>query len=87
MAKDPVRGSDAVEPQKSREPAGESAVYREDVGAFTALRNGNFRLLLTVHMFGVAAQWIQQLTINWLVYNLTGSGTILGALNMVGTFT
>jgi nitrate/nitrite transporter NarK len=38
-------------------------------------------------MFAVAAQWIQQLTINWLVYKMTGSGTILGTLNMVGTIT
>ena len=87
MVEDPNRGPDAEEPRKSTNAAGESSQYTEQVGTFTALRFGNFRFLLTVHMLGVAAQWIQQLTINWLVYNITGSGTILGALNMVGTFT
>jgi MFS family permease len=87
MAKDPGRGPEAGEPLKSPSPAVEPSDYKDKVGTFTALRIGNFRLLLTVHMFAVAAQWIQQLTVNWLVYNITGSGTILGALNMVGTFT
>jgi len=38
-------------------------------------------------MLSVAAQWIQQLTVNWLVYSITGSGTILGTINMVGAVT
>ena len=30
-----------------------------------------------------AASWIQQIALNWLVYNLTGSGTMLATINMV----
>jgi MFS family permease len=56
----------------------------EKVGTFASLRIRNFRFLLTVHMLSVAAQWIQQLTVNWLVYSLTGSGTMMGTINMVG---
>jgi MFS family permease len=38
---------------------------------------------LTGTVLGNAGQWIQQVTMNWLVYDLTGSGTMLGAINMV----
>ncbi len=30
-----------------------------------------------------AAQWIQQVTLNWLIYDITGSGTLLGTVNLV----
>ncbi len=33
-----------------------------------------------------SGQWIQQVTINWLVYDITGSGTLLGTLNLVQSF-
>ena len=87
MVKDTGQESDAGEKRSSSDSINSSSTYTARVGTFSALRIGNFRLLLTVHMFAVAAQWIQQLTINWLVYKLTGSGTILGTLNMVGTIT
>jgi MFS family permease len=53
------------------------------VGTFESLRIRNFRLLLTGATLSNAAQWIQQITLNWLVYNLTGSGTILGSINLI----
>jgi len=31
------------------------------------------------------AQWIQKVTLNWLVYDLTSSGVLLGALNLVSS--
>jgi MFS family permease len=61
---------------------GHSAPW-EKIGTFASLRIHNFRLLLTGTTLSNAAQWIQQVTLSWLVYDLTGSGTILGTINMV----
>jgi len=55
----------------------------EKIGTFASLHIHNFRLLLTGTTLSNAAQWIQQVTLSWLVYDLTGSGTILGSINMV----
>jgi MFS family permease len=55
----------------------------EKVGTFASLRIPNFRLLLTGTTLSNAAMWIQQVTLSWLVYDITGSGTILGAINAV----
>jgi len=55
----------------------------EKAGPFASLRIRNFRLLLVGTVFSNATQWIQQVTLSWLVYDLTGSGTILGSLNLV----
>ena len=53
------------------------------VGTFAALRLRDFRLLLIGTTLSNAAQWIQQVTLGWLVYELTGSGTALGTINLV----
>ena len=53
------------------------------VGPFTSLRIPNFRLLLTGHILNQAGGWIQQMTVNWLVYSLTGSGAILGTISVI----
>lgn len=53
------------------------------VSAFLAMRIPNFRWLLVGSVSSNAAQWIQQVTLSWLVYDLTGSGTILGTVNLV----
>lgn len=50
---------------------------------FAPLRGRNFRFLLTGTVLNNAAVWIQQITINWLVYDLTGSGIMLGTLSLV----
>jgi MFS transporter, DHA1 family, staphyloferrin A biosynthesis exporter len=55
----------------------------ETVGPLAPLKVGNFRLLLTGTVLSNAAQWIQQITINWIVYKITGSGTALGTINLV----
>jgi len=55
----------------------------EKIGTLTSLRIRNFRFLLLGTILSNAAQWIQQVTLSWLVYDLTGSGTMLGAINMV----
>jgi MFS family permease len=63
--------------------AGISSASVEKVGPFTSLRIRNFRFLLVGTILSNAAQWIQQVTLSWLVYDLTGSGTMLGSINMV----
>jgi MFS family permease len=55
----------------------------EKVGPFASLRIRDFRLLLVGTVLSNATQWIQQVTLSWLVYNLTGSGTMLGSINLV----
>ena len=47
---------------------------------FTALRHRNFRWLWAGTFFSTGGQWIQQATLGWVVYDLTGSGTLLGAV-------
>lgn len=53
------------------------------LGTFAALGIRDFRLLLLGTTLSNAAQWIQQVTLGWLVYELTGSGTALGSINLV----
>src|SRR5687768_9303598 len=55
----------------------------ERIGTFSALRVRDFRLLLLGTTLSNAAQWIQQVTLGWLVYDLTGSGAALGTINLV----
>lgn len=50
---------------------------------FAALRVRDFRFLLAGTTLSNMAQWIQQVTLGWLVYDLTGSGTALGSINLV----
>ena len=53
------------------------------IGAFASLGLRDFRLLLLGTTLSNAAQWIQQVTLGWLVYDLTGSGAMLGSINLV----
>lgn len=55
----------------------------DGLGTFASLRLRDFRLLLIGTTLSNAAQWIQQVTLGWLVYDLTGSGAMLGAINLV----
>ncbi len=55
----------------------------EKAGPFGSLRIRNFRLLLIGTVLSNATMWIQQVTLSWLVYDITGSGTILGTINLI----
>ena len=57
--------------------------HLEKVGPFASMRIRNFRFLLGGSLLSNIAGWMQGIGLNWLVYNLTGSGTILGSINMV----
>ena len=50
-------------------------------GTFAALRHTNYRYLFIGTMGMSAGQWVQQVTLGWLLYDLTGSSLLLGALN------
>ncbi|MDP2953623.1 MAG: MFS transporter, partial [Chloroflexota bacterium] len=75
--------SDAKREPAIPDAAGASSASAEKVGTFASLRLRNFRLLLQGTILSNAAQWIQQVTLGWLVYDLTGSGTMLGSINVV----
>ena len=53
------------------------------VEMFHAFRYRNYRLQWTGDLFTSAAQWIQQTVVGWLVYDLTGSGRMLGSVNLM----
>jgi MFS family permease len=52
-------------------------------GTFAVLRVPSFAWFLTGTTLSNAAQWIQNVTLSWLVYDLTSSGAMLGTLNLV----
>jgi len=52
------------------------------MGPFASFRIRNFRFLITGTTLTSTANWIQQVIMNWLAYDLTGSGTILGSINL-----
>ena len=47
---------------------------------FTALKHRDFRWLWTGTFFATAGQWVQQATLGWVIYELTGSASLLGAI-------
>jgi MFS family permease len=48
---------------------------------FSSLRHLDFRYLVFGTFMMSAGQWVQQVTLGWLVYDLTGNSMLLGALN------
>lgn len=48
--------------------------------ALKALRYRDFRWLWAGTFCSTGGQWIQQATLGWVVYDITGSGTLLGAV-------
>jgi MFS family permease len=47
---------------------------------FRALRSRNYRLFYVGQSLSLIGTWMQSLAMSWLVYRLTGSATILGAV-------
>jgi MFS transporter, DHA1 family, staphyloferrin A biosynthesis exporter len=50
-------------------------------GLLSSLQYRDFRYLWTGTVFMSGGQWIQQVTLGWLAYDLTGSPIALGAIN------
>jgi MFS family permease len=61
----------------------ESPVLDEDHsgGTFRSLKYRDYRLLWIGTLFTSSGQWIQQITVGWLTYELTSSAFLLGAVN------
>lgn len=59
----------------------EEAPARFRFQTFSSLRHPAYRYLWTGTLLMSAGQWIQQVTLGWLLYDLTGSSVLLGALN------
>ena len=59
----------------------EPASPRFRLQTFSSLRHLDFRYLCTGTFLMSAGQWIQQVTLGWLVYELTGNSILLGMLN------
>ena len=70
----------------SHTPTTVTAEREAPAGAFAALSHPNFAWFLAGTTLSNSAQWIQQVTLSWLVYELTGSGAMLGTLNLVRSF-
>ncbi|HRW05224.1 MAG TPA: MFS transporter [Caldilineaceae bacterium] len=50
---------------------------------FAVLRIPSFSWFLAGTTLSNAGQWIQQVTLSWLIYDITSSGAMLGTLNLV----
>lgn len=59
----------------------DGAVARFRLQTFSSLRHLDYRYLWTGTLLMGAGQWIQQVTLGWLIYDLTRSSILLGALN------
>src|SRR3954468_778699 len=63
------------------EPQAKSGRPRARFRTFSSLRHLDFRYLWTGTVMMSAGQWVQQVTLGWLIYDLTGNSVLLGALN------
>ncbi|HLF71607.1 MAG TPA: MFS transporter [Dehalococcoidia bacterium] len=61
------------------ETAGQTRATR--LSTFHSLAYRDYRLLWTGTLFASAGQWIQQITVPWLAYDMTNSIFLLGAIN------
>ena len=59
---------------------------RTGSGTFHAFRYHDYRWLWLGNTFSSAAMWVQQTTMGYITYDLTGSGSLLGAINSLRHF-
>ena len=71
-----------METVSSREPPKKDASKRRfpKIRTFSSLKHRNFRFLLAGTFFMSAGNWIQQVTMGWLAYDMTASPFLVGAL-------
>lgn len=69
-------------PASSEQPPPEEP-SPEAMGTFYAFRYRNYRLLWLGNAFTSVAMWMQNTTMGWVVYDLTGSGALLGSVSAV----
>lgn len=56
-----------------------------DIRTFRALRNRDYALLWSGQMGNSASLWVEAIARNWLIWELTGSGTMLAMVNLLRT--
>jgi MFS family permease len=78
-----AKGLTALENPTTLEQRAEAATASQSFlsRTFSSLRHANYRYLWIGTVFMSAGQWIQQVTLSWLLYDLTGSSVLLGVLN------
>ncbi len=52
---------------------------------FRALRHRNFRLFFYGQLVSLTGTWMEQTAMSWLIYDMTGSKFLLGAISAVGS--
>ncbi len=67
-----------TEPLDSARPETSGGAARQ---IFSSLRHRDYRYLWSGTLMMSAGQWVQQVTLGWLIYDLTGNAMLLGALN------
>ncbi len=55
------------------------------ITTFASLRHRNFRLYWTGQLVSLIGTWIQQVTLSWLVLELTNSAFMLGTVSAIGS--
>jgi MFS family permease len=63
-----------------------SAQVSRAAGTFRALRHRNFQLFFSGQLISLIGTWMQNVAQSWLVYRLTGSGALLGAVTLASQF-
>jgi MFS family permease len=76
---DDVEKENAVETKTETQSSAKKFKFE----TFSSLRHRNYRYLWSGTVLMGAGQWIQQVTLGWLLYDLTGSSILLGVLNGV----
>jgi MFS transporter, DHA1 family, staphyloferrin A biosynthesis exporter len=72
----------ATEPGPPEAPAeAETSEEEHSGGTFRSLKYRDYRLLWIGTLFTSSGQWIQQITVGWLTWELTSSAFLLGAVN------
>jgi MFS family permease len=55
----------------------------QPVGSFAVFHQANFRWYFLGTILANGAMWVQDITLSWLVYDLTDSGAMLGTMSLV----
>jgi MFS family permease len=87
MAATKAEAASAEEKTKKRSNfGGEEFGALAGIGTFHSFRYHDFRWLWLGNTFSSGAMWIQQTTMGWVAYDLTGSGALLGLINSLRNF-
>jgi MFS family permease len=67
-------------------PTGSAAKTRALPVTLRALEHRNFQLFFSGQLVSLVGTWMQNIAVAWLVYRLTGSSLLLGAVGFAGQF-